>query len=164
VNKAFSNIWIIVLGALILVILVGVGAFYLGKLSTPPSLPLPTQTPAITSPTPIPTPIQTPTLTPMPVLDEISAIKLALINKLGIEEENLDFKISDQRTKWAKGMVKDKRSEVGGGYFIAAKVDGGWVIVYDGQATPTCSQIAPYNFPTDMVPECLGPGGSLVKR
>ncbi|TSC54283.1 MAG: hypothetical protein LiPW16_78 [Microgenomates group bacterium LiPW_16] len=36
--------------------------------------------------------------------------------------------------------------------------------VYAGQATPKCSEIAPYNFPKDMVPECLDAANKLIKR
>jgi hypothetical protein len=34
-----------------------------------------------------------------------------------------------------------------GAYFLAAKEEGAWVIVPDGQATPACAEIAPCDFP-----------------
>ncbi|MDP2720487.1 MAG: hypothetical protein Q8O75_00905 [bacterium] len=98
------------------------------------------------------------------VTDDSAAIKTALVEKTSIAESNLDFEISQNTGKHAKGMVKEKDSEVGGGYWLAAKTSGGWVIVYDGQAQPTCNQIASYSFPTDMVPECLDANGNLVAR
>ena len=109
-----------------------------------------------------------PTLPPSPSPqfseDDAKAIKLALAAKLGTTEANLDVGVTQKDAKHAKGNVKEKTSEVGGGYFLAVKTESGWVIVYDGQATPTCTQIAPYDFPTDMVPECLDANGNLVTR
>ena len=96
--------------------------------------------------------------------EDAKAIKAALSSKLGISEENLNFSVSQKTATNAKGNVREKTSEVGGGYWLAAKTDSGWQIVYDGQSTPTCSQIAPYNFPTSMVPECLNSSGNVVQR
>lgn len=109
-----------------------------------------------------------PTLPPSPSPqfseDDAKAIKLALAAKLGTTEANLDVGVTQKDAKHAKGNVKEKTSEVGGGYFLAAKVDGQWVIVYDGQATPNCNQVNPYDFSTDMVPECLDSSGKVVAR
>jgi len=113
---------------------------------------------SIASPTPSPSP------TPQFSEDDAKAIAAALAAKLGTSESNLDVGVTQKDAKHAKGNVKEKTSEVGGGYFLAAKTESGWVIVYDGQATPTCTQIAPYDFPTDMVPECLDANGNLVTR
>ena len=48
--------------------------------------------------------------------------------------------------------------------FLAAQDEGEWVIVYDGQAMPPCRDIEAYQFPIDMVPECLDESDSLVVR
>ncbi len=98
-----------------------------------------------------------------PVSDETQAIQAALIEKTGIEAENLEFAVAQNTGTHAMGTLKHK-DDVGGGYFIAAKVDDWWVIVYDGQATPSCVEIAPYDFPIDMVPECLDENNNLVVR
>jgi len=71
--------------------------------------------------------------------------------------------ISENTGQFAKGGIKEYEA-VGGAYWIAAKTNEGWVCVYDGQSQPTCEQIAPYNFPTDMVPECLDENGKVVER
>ncbi len=40
--------------------------------------------------------------------------------------------------------------------FLAAKdADGEWVLVFEGNEKLLCSEIEPYNFPTEMVPECF---------
>lgn len=131
-----------------------------------------------TSPTPTtptvqvtPTPEITPTLaitptplaTPTTAVDDTKLIKQAILNKLGLTENQAVVTISQNTGQYAKGGVKEVEA-VGGGYFLAAKVGGNWVIVYDGQANPTCAQLAPYNFPIDMVPECLDNNDKVVKR
>lgn len=96
--------------------------------------------------------------------DDEALIKTAMAAKLGKEEDEIDFSVSENTGTHAKGNVKDVGSETGGGYWLAAKGDDGWVIVYDGQANPTCEQIAPYDFQADMVPECLDENGDVVER
>lgn len=98
-----------------------------------------------------------------PAGDDTKAIEAALLEKTGIPAEKLQFAVAQNTGTHARGTLKHK-DDVGGGYFIAAKDDGRWVIVYDGQATPGCGEIAPYGFPIDMVPECLDGTGNLVVR
>ena len=98
-----------------------------------------------------------------PTTDDAAAIKIAVSKKLGKTEGELEIQISKQTSKHAKGFISAK-DETGGGYWLAAKTDSGWVIVYDGQATPNCGQVDPYEFPTDMVPECMDTSGDVVKR
>ncbi len=124
-----------------------------------------TPTPEVTT---VPTQTQTPTATPttsvLPTADDLSAIKQALAARLSVSADSLDVSITKNTGSYAKGNVKEKTSEVGGGYYLAAKVSGKWVIVYDGQSTPTCAQISSYNFPSDMVPECLNSTGQVIQR
>jgi hypothetical protein len=87
-------------------------------------------------------------------VDDTAALKKAVSKKTGIPENNISFSISKNTGKYATGNVNSKDSEFGGGYWLAVKVGGEWKIVYDGQAQPNCDQVNPYNFPTDIVPEC----------
>ena len=102
--------------------------------------------------------------TPSPTVDEAAAIKQAVYTKFSSDATKLNVTVSKIDGNYATGGIVDVGSEVGGGYFIAAKWQGNWVIVHDGQAQPTCSQIAPYNFPVSMVAECLDATGKVVKR
>lgn len=154
----------IILGAVI----IGVFAFFALKTQkvgqiTPTATASPVATTVVVEQS-ITSPALSPTPSPVFAEDDEKAIKAALAAKLGTSENNLDVGVTQKDAKHAKGNVKEKTSEVGGGYWLAAKVDSQWIIVYDGQATPTCSQIAPYNFPTAMVPECLDANGKVVTR
>ena len=91
-------------------------------------------------------------------------IKEALVAKTGIASDTIDVSISQKVDTFAKGSVGTKGEETGGGYFLAVKVSGVWIIVYNGQATPNCIAVNPYNFPTTMVPECLDSSGNLITR
>ncbi|MFZ5933144.1 MAG: hypothetical protein ACOYT7_03680 [Patescibacteria group bacterium] len=102
--------------------------------------------------------------TPVPTVNEVAAIKQALYLKFKADATKLDVSVNKIEGNYATGNVKDVGSEVGGGYFLAAKVSGNWVIVHDGQASPTCSQLAPYDFPVSIVPECLDESGRVVAR
>lgn len=111
-----------------------------------------------------PSTTETPLVSPTPNLSsEIEGIKKAVYEKTGLTSQNADVTVSQYTSTIAKGGVKEKEA-VGGAYFIAAKVGNEWVCVYDGQSQPTCEQIEPFNFPKEMVPECLDANNKVVKR
>jgi hypothetical protein len=97
-------------------------------------------------------------------IDDTTLITKALVTKTGIAADKIDVTVSKQVDNFAKGLVSTKGEETGGGYYLAFKDKGNWYIVYDGQTTPDCSQVNPFNFPTSLVPECLDAGGNLVTR
>lgn len=106
---------------------------------------LPTQQP-IASPATASTPIP-PTVTPAQILptaqptedprpeeadqpdDGASALRTALAVHFNVAPEAIQFGIVEQTEEHIKGGLP-------GGYFLAAREAGAWVIVYDGQATP----------------------------
>ncbi|MEA3439633.1 MAG: hypothetical protein U9R58_05060 [Chloroflexota bacterium] len=88
---------------------------------------------------------------------DTEAILAALAEQLDMDVDELDASVSEIRGLHAKGSVEN-------GYFIAAKSNDQWVIVYAGQATPYCVAIELYDFPVDMVPECLDEDDNLVVR
>lgn len=97
-------------------------------------------------------------------IDDIAALKKAVSKKTGIPESTIDFSISKSTGKYATGGVSSKDSEVGGGYWLAVKVEGEWIIAFDGQSSPACSKVDLYEFPTDMVPECFDSNFNVVQR
>jgi phenylpyruvate tautomerase PptA (4-oxalocrotonate tautomerase family) len=81
---------------------------------------------------------------------DVNAIKDALAEHLGVNLDGITIIIEEYTGTHARGGVEN-------GYFIAAKVNGEWQIVADGQAMPDCQVVAQYNFPLWMVPECSSP-------
>lgn len=122
---------------------------------------LTTTPPAVFPPTATITPLAT--SSPIPIADEANLIKQAVFKLTNLDESKAEVTINKNTGKFATGNVKEFEA-VGGAYWIAAKTADGWVGVYAGQANPQCSQIAPYNFPKDMVPECLDASGKVIKR
>ena len=81
-----------------------------------------------------------------PISDE-DALKAALAAHLGTDVNSLAITISENIGSHARGGVDN-------GYFLAAKVNGQWQIVADGQGAIDCNIVAQYGFPAYMVPEC----------
>ncbi len=154
-----GNSWktaFLVLFIFVLLGAVGVFAYFLGarKLSLPGKVATPTPTTSLQPPlSPIPS--------PMP--NETDLIKAAIYALTGLDETKVTVTITQNINTHAKGGIREYGA-VGGAYWIAAKSDSEWVGVYSGQANPTCNEIASYDFPTDMVPECLDANGSVVTR
>lgn len=153
-SKGFWKIGFIFI-SVILILLVGLLAFLFGRgdirlnNTDKENVSLSTEEPLVLS-------------TPNPAL-EIEAIKKAVYEKTGLTSENADVTVSQYTSTFAKGGVKEKEA-VGGAYFIAAKVNNEWICVYDGQSHPTCDQIEPFNFPKEMVSECLDGNNKVIKR
>jgi hypothetical protein len=76
-------------------------------------------------------------------------LRNALASHLGTNASNLTITISQNTGSHARGGVDN-------GYFLAAKVNGQWQIVADGQGTLNCQVVNQYGFPASMVPECSG--------
>jgi hypothetical protein len=83
---------------------------------------------------------------PTQISDEV-AIREALADRLGAKVDDLTIVIDQNTDTHAKGGVDN-------GFFLAAKVNGEWQIVADGQAMPDCQVLDQYRFPPSMVPEC----------
>jgi len=113
-------------------------------------------TPEFESPSPQPQEVTIPTPAtdeePPPSVEDIhpsdeEAIRAALAAHLGANASDLTVTITQNTGAHARGGVDN-------GYFLAAKVDGVWQIVADGQAMPDCAVVAQYGFPPALVPEC----------
>jgi hypothetical protein len=93
---------------------------------------------------------------PTPVMDESSAIaaaiKAALIAKHGPNASALNITVSKINGDYAQGGAS---AEGGGAMWFAAKVDGIWKLVWDGNGTISCSDFVSYpDFPKTMLSEC----------
>jgi hypothetical protein len=157
-----SSFYKVAFYTLIVLLLLAVATYFAyqfgkGSLKVPPQVFV-TATPYATEATLEPVE----TATPVAVSDD-AAIKEAVYKKTGLTSEKAEVTISTNTGTHAKGGIKEYDA-VGGAYWIAAKVADGWVAVYDGQTTPECTLIEPYNFPKDMVPQCLNVSGEVVNR
>ncbi|MBD3250306.1 MAG: hypothetical protein GF381_01930 [Candidatus Pacebacteria bacterium] len=79
-------------------------------------------------------------------------IKQALAAKYDKDVAQTMIEISENTGTYAKGLVKFA-GDISGGWFLAVREDS-WKIVADGNGTVMCADIAPYDFPVEMVPDC----------
>ena len=129
------------------VIFLGATVYYKGL----PSFPKYNKTPASTeSAETIATPSSLPVVDESELLKKV--IKEALVAKHGQNAALLNITVSKIKGDYAQGGAS---GEGGGGMWFAAKVNGTWKLVWDGNGIITCTDIAPYPaFPSDMIPEC----------
>ena len=156
-----KNGWKIGFFTLLALVLIGANVFvwfFWGKDMISKTPLTPTPTPAVILET-----TATPTVEGINPAQEAELIKQAVFKKTGLTANQAEVSINKNTGQHATGNIKEFEA-VSGAYWLAAKTENGWVGVYDGQAQPTCEQIAPYNFPKDMVPECLDKNGKVVKR
>jgi hypothetical protein len=90
----------------------------------------------------------------VPPSDE-DALKMALAAHLGMNVSDLTVVIDENNGSYARGGVDN-------GYFLAAKVNGQWQILADGQGALDCQVLSQYGFPPSMVPECSAPSTSGI--
>jgi hypothetical protein len=105
--------------------------------------------------------LATPTVTPTttvnstPTIDEsdnlVKIIKLALVAEHGPDANELNVTVSKIDGNYAQGGAS---ATGGGAMWLGAKVGGVWKLVWDGNGVILCKDIAPYDFPVSMVPEC----------
>jgi len=86
-------------------------------------------------------------------LSDLEMIKTAFSEKYSKSLDDVNVVISKNDGEFAQGGVSFS-GEMGGGWFLAAKVDDEWVIVADGNGSVMCADIEDYDFDTNMVPEC----------
>lgn len=92
------------------------------------------------------------------ILAEI--IKDELIEKYGTQSAGISISVSKVEGEYAKGMVTE---EGGGGMWFAARLNGNWTLVWDGNGQIDCKDISPFpEFPKDMIPECWDSSSSAI--
>lgn len=92
----------------------------------------------------------------------IAAVKAALVVEHGPDAANLDVTVSKIEGNYAEGAAS---TQGGGAMWFAAKINGTWQLVWDGNGEILCSALIAFpSFPADMIPECWDANNNLVKR
>ena len=85
----------------------------------------------------------------------VDAVKKAIIAKRGQSASTLVIKATSAESSYAKGSATPPVEDVGGGMWFAAKVNGKWELVWDGNGNILCADLEKYpNFPSSYIPEC----------
>lgn len=101
-----------------------------------------------------PTVTLTPTTTTKSQSDA-EQIKQALADKNNWNPEEIKITVSKNDGLYATGGVGSITPGPGGGMWFAAKVDGNWQIVWDGNGVISCENLTNYpDYPTTLIPEC----------
>jgi hypothetical protein len=164
-----SNKFFAVFGKIVLVLVVlgvvGYGAYYFGIKSSQ-NQSAQTQTTETSATIAQNGPVET-IETQAPVANQtaniIADVRKGLITEHGQDAASLNITVSKIEGDFASGGASEQG---GGGMWFAAKVNGVWKLVWDGNGTIQCSSLASYpNFPTDMIPQCWNDKDqSVVKR
>ncbi|MFA6081178.1 MAG: hypothetical protein WC741_02110 [Patescibacteria group bacterium] len=75
-------------------------------------------------------------------------IKQLLVGIHGQTANNLVITVSKQTEDFARGGATEQG---GGGMWLAAKQNGKWTIVWEGNGIPDCQFIKSFQFPSDML-------------
>ncbi len=84
----------------------------------------------------------------------VETLTLLLAQKYEKKTENIKVTISKREGNYVIGGVSFS-DEASGGMLFAAKVNGAWKIVHDGNGTCSCSALNIVDFPKTLVGECL---------
>ncbi len=158
-NPPFKELpwkWLIPLGIIALLAIAGIT--YAVKKNSPSKTqsydtPTPTaSTSASLTATTSPSSTSTATATPDEATTLKTVIKNAIAAKSGGDASGLTITVSKIEGLYAKGSASDETS---GAMWFAAKVNGTWKLVWDGNGAISCSDLTDYpNFPVSMIPDC----------
>jgi len=99
-----------------------------------------------------------------PLVSTEEAVKKLLAEKYNKKMAEVTINISQETENHVKGgVVFQPGGPENSGMFLAAKENGSWKLVHDGQGAIPCSAIEPYTFPVDTVIECYDEETGKVK-
>lgn len=87
-----------------------------------------------------------------PVTSEVMVGLFA--KKYSRSADDFVIKVVKSDGAFAQGSINIK-NEPGGGMWFAAKTDKGWELAFDGNGMVTCQVANSYNFPSDIVTQCI---------
>jgi len=87
----------------------------------------------------------------IPEISDEKRIREALALKYKKKISQTEISITQKNENYVRGdVVFQPGGSENSGMFLAAKVNNSWQIVFDGDDTPTCSELEDYHFPEDM--------------
>lgn len=143
--------FLLLIGIILLIVAIAGGGYLWWSVKLRAPLPTPTPT-LIASPTVTPTPEQTP-IEEKEIKSDLEQIREVFAEKYSKPLDEVIVNISENTGTHATGGVSFA-GEMGGAMWLAYNDGEKWILVHDGHGTIPCSAVDPYNFPTDMVPEC----------
>jgi len=94
-----------------------------------------------------------------------TSLKQLFVDKYNRDISEIIIDIEREKNGYIKGGVKLKPGNYeNSGMFLAAKIDGKWELVYDGNGAIPCSSVKPYDFPVNMVVECFSENTGEIKE
>ena len=108
---------------------------------------------------------QTNVLTPTPteIVDDLSPITASIGAELKVDPATLVITKGKQIGAYAIGGVTTKGAEAGGAQWWAVMENGVWKYIFSGQSYPTCSVIAPYQIPKELLDSCMDEATNKLK-
>jgi len=103
-----------------------------------------------------------PTSAPPPTPDDTTALRNALAAFLAWPPSQVEFDIAENTGTFAQGVVK-RVGEDFGAMWVAAKIEGVWMIGFVGQGVPECDRINALNIPIQWIDYCMV-GDNTVHR
>ena len=77
-----------------------------------------------------------------------------IVKKYDLPVNSVNIEVVTDTGMYAKGTVHYSDPD-GGGVWFAAKSQKGWELAFEGNGIVSCFIANGYNFPTDMIPQCI---------
>jgi len=152
-NRALKII-LVILGVLVAVGVIAYVGYTIGYSESQNAIPSPTPTATATA---VKSAVRSATVSVTATANtesDTKGITKALVDKLGMDENTIKVTVSKTDSNYATGTVGSTESELGGGYFVAVKQDGEWIIIADGNGTIDCAVLDEYSVPATIIGEC----------
>lgn len=94
---------------------------------------------------------------------DVVLIQEAFAEKYSKPVSDTNVTINKNTGTHASGSIKFSGEMGGGMWFAYTDSEGNWQIAFDGNGTPTCSQIEPHNFPSSIINECYDEDLGIMK-
>lgn len=108
----------------------------------------------------------TPPVMPKTGATKENQITASLSQKTGIPQLDLliVYKNTAENNNTFDGGTYSSKTEQVSGRWIAAKVNGSWMVTSISTGVPLCTDVTPYFYPKELVPACKDAKGNITAR